>query len=280
MARSKKGAHPAAPAPKAPSGGHGVAYAPPRRFPFDPNLPQVREIAEKLPAGLFAVVANDSARYTSFMGSVMAMVMPNGSRFAIHTGCYVVDSCNRAYNGMSDTEDWVMLMGDDHHFPPEMALKLLGLMYQHDLDIIAPLCFKRDFPPSPVVYKYDEATPETLALYAYDATTDRVLYPINLQDYPEGGLIEVDAVGSAGMIVRRRVLEALEQPYFRIGEGQWGEDLDFCRRAQAEGFKVWVDLDMPLGHIVNTCMWPVRSQAGEWMVEYDFNQQGGFRLGI
>jgi hypothetical protein len=37
---------------------------------------------------------------------------------------------------------------------------------------------------------------------------------------------------------------------------------------------------MSLGHIVNTCLWPVRSAEGEWAVEYDFGNQGGFVLGL
>lgn len=269
------------PAPEAPSGGHGVAYAPPRRHRFDPSSPQVQEILQTLPKGIFSVVANESARYTAFMGNVLAMVLPFQSRFSIHQGCYVVDSCNRAFLGMNPDEDWIMIMGDDHQFPPEFALKLLALMYNHDLDVIAPLCFKRDFPPTPVVYRYEEAQEDVLAEnYAWNEKEQKALFPINLNDFPEGGLIEVDGVGSAGMIVRRRVVEAMEPPWFRLGVGHWGEDLDFCRRAQELGFKIHVDLDMSLGHIVNTTIWPVRTQGGEWACEYDWASQGGFVLGL
>lgn len=280
MARDKSGRKPKPKTQPAPQGEHGVAYAPPRRFRFNPNLPEVRKIAESIPAGLLSIVANESARYTVFMGDTLSLAMPYSSRYSIHTGCYVVDSCNRAVMGMKDSEDWIMFMGDDHRFPPEFVLKLLGLMYHHDLDVIAPTCFKRSFPPEPVIYKYREVDPEMASTYAYNKKEGKALFPINLDDYPGGGLIEVDAVGSAGMAVRRRVLEAMEPPWFQLGQEQWGEDLDFCRRVQEAGFRIHVDLDMSLGHIVNTTLWPVRSPAGKWACEYDFGQQGGFVLGL
>lgn len=260
----------------------GVIKVPPMQFPFNPNADAIREAVAALPPGRIAIVANDSARHTVFTGNMLGTVCPNGSGFSIHTGCYVVDSCNRSYNDFLDTTEleWIMLMGDDHQWPPWMLLKLVALMEEQNLDIIAPLCFKRDFPPTPVVYMYQEATEEVAHKYAYDPKEARALYPIDLTKFPEGGVIEVDAVGSAGMIVRRKVLEALERPFFRLGESQWGEDLDFCRRAQQAGFKIHVDLDLPLGHIVYSTIWPVRDSEGNWFVRYDFTGQGGFQLAL
>jgi GT2 family glycosyltransferase len=161
-----------------------------------------------------------------------------------------------------------MLMGDDHVFPPHMVIKLLALMYKHDLDIIVPLCFKRSFPPAPVLY---------------DLGSDNLPYHVDLSDHPQGGLIEVYCAGTAGMIIRKRVIDTMKEkgdiPYFQLGGEHWGEDLDFCRRARTHGFKVHADLDMPLGHIVNTTLWPAR-QPGGWGCDYEFNQQGGFFLGL
>ncbi len=231
-------------------------------------------MAEKLPNGLFAIVCNENARYTAFHGACASLILPPGSRISFHTGCYVVDSCNRSIIGMNDDEDWLCLMGDDHVFPPQFVLKLLTQMYANDLDIIAPICFRRSFPPQVVLYTYTE-NPES--------PIGGLWYPIELKAYPEGGLIEVDACGSAGMIVRRRVLEKIEAegktPWFELGVGQWGEDLFFCKKAKDCGFKIHADLDMSLGHILNTALWPVRHQdGGHWGCQYDFNTQGGFVL--
>ncbi len=255
MSRSKQGTAP-----------NKVKYAPPKRFSLNFEDPAVIKLIEGLPQGIMAVLANENARYTSFHASCAGLAMPYGSRIAFHTGCYVVDSSNRAVQGMREDEDWIMLMGDDHVFPPHMVIKLLAQMYKHDLDIIVPLCFKRSFPPKPVIYKRGE---------------DGYPYFIDLNEYPEGGLIEVDTAGTAGMIIRQRVFQTMKKndpgPMFRLGGEQWGEDLDFCRRARLQGFSVWCDLDMPLGHIINATLWPQKTEEG-WGCEYEFGQQGGFWL--
>lgn len=248
-----------------------LSYVPTRKYSVDPYIQSVREVSESLPHGLFAIVCNENARYTAFHGSCASLILPPGSRIAFHTGCYVVDSCNKSIQGMDVSEDWICFMGDDHVFSPEMVLKLLVQMYKNDLDIIVPLCFRRSFPPAPVIYTYEEKDGSDL------------WYPINLDDHPEGGLIEIDACGSAGMIVRQRVitkmLEEGKMPWFELGVGQSGEDLYFCKKAKDLGFKVHCDLDMSLGHIVNTALWPVRHQeGGKWGCQYDFNTQGGFVL--
>lgn len=255
MSRNKQG--------KAP---RKVVAAPKKKFKLNFDDPATRKLVESLPKGLFAVLANENARYTSFHAACTALGMPYGSRFMFQTGCYVVDSSNRAVMSINPDEDWVMLMGDDHKFPPEMVLQLLSQMYNHDLDIIVPLCFKRSFPPAPVIYDLGE---------------DGLPYHIDLNIYPEGGLVEVYCAGTAGMIIRKRVLTAMRDagdlPFFQLGGEHWGEDLDFCRRARTHGFKVWCDLDMPLGHIVNTTLWP--TQRGDtWGCQYEFNEQGGFFL--
>ena len=279
MARSKQGTAPNRPKPQKT---RQTAYLPPRESKdFDTTDPRLQELCERLPSGTVAVLANESARYTVFQAACMGLLLPLGSRFSFHTGCYVVDSCNRAISSIRIPEDdWIMFMGDDHVFPPNLALKLLALMYKDDLDVIAPLCFKRDFPPTPVLYRLgDPKDGLDMSKYAYDAYSKKVLYPINLNAFPEGGVIEVDGAGSAGMIVRTRVLAKIEPPWFRIGDGQWGEDLDFCRRAQMAGFKIHADLDMSLGHIVNTSIWPTLTEEG-WACQYDFGNKGGFALAI
>lgn len=250
-----------------------VGYVPTRKYHVDPFIESIRKVAESLPHGLFAIVCNENARYTAFHGSCASLILPPGSRISFHTGCYVVDSCNRSILGMDVNEDWICLMGDDHVFHPEFVLRLLVQMYEKDLDIIAPTCFRRSFPPEPVVYMHEE--PE-------EGQPDK-WYPVKLADHKEGGLIEVDAVGSAGMIVRSRVFKEMEKhdrlPFFELGVGQAGEDLAFCKKAKDLGFRVWADLDSSLGHILNTALWPVRStETGVWGCQYDFNTQGGFVL--
>ena len=232
----------------------------------DTDTQKLRELLERLPAGKVAIMSGENARYTLFHASLASLIIPSDSRFDFLQGCYVVDSSNMAIARLLKHEDWIMFMGDDHVFPPWFLLNLLSKMYYHDYDILAPLCFRRSFPPSPVVFK----------LQGKSKNGNEILVPINLDDYPNGGIIECDAVGSAGMIVRRRVFEAMKPPWFRLGgEMQEGEDIYFCRHAREHGFKIHVDLGIGLGHILNNTLWPKRTDQG-WGVEYDFNGVGGF----
>ncbi len=277
MARSPKKPNPT----KTKEIAHEVAAIPSRQYDFDYENPLIKELCERLPGGMVAIVANESARYTIFQAACMGLILPVGSRYGFHTGCYVTDSCNRAVASLKPSEDWIMFMGDDHNFDPNLVLKLLTHMYKDNLDIVVPVCFKRDFPPTPVLYRYGEARPDMdMTKYAYAENDGKFLFPINLNAFPEGGLIEVDGAGSAGMIVHRRVLEKMEPPWFRLGIGHWGEDLDFCRRAQELEFKIFADLDMSLGHIINTTIWPEQTDDGQWGCQYDHGNKGGFFLTI
>ena len=66
------------------------------------------------------------------------------------------------------------------------------------------------------------------------------------------GLQEVDAIGTGCMLIKRKVLEALEAPFTRIwnkdGTMDTGVDFHFCEQAKAKGFKVWAHYDYLCNH--------------------------------
>ena len=117
----------------------------------------------------------------------------------------------------------------------------LDLVY-HDLDIVGL--------PTPVWY-VDENKPEDRPYYynAYDFRPDKDAYG---EHYINGGLEEVDAIGSGCMMVSRRVFmnaEMRKGPFLRKhhedGRVKRGTDLAFCERARENGFSVWVHYDYP-----------------------------------
>ena len=83
------------------------------------------------------------------------------------------------------------------------------------------------------------------------------------------GLVRATRVATAFMLVRREVFETLAQKHpewdyddkrsnrrlnavfdFKVtDEGYMGEDFLFCDRARAEGFEVWIDPTIKLGHM-------------------------------
>jgi len=67
-------------------------------------------------------------------------------------------------------------------------------------------------------------------------------------------LIEVDAVGTAFMCIRREVWEKLDKPFFELWlrpdqpHKQMGEDVTFCKKIRALGFPIYVDTSVIVGH--------------------------------
>ena len=58
-------------------------------------------------------------------------------------------------------------------------------------------------------------------------------------------LVEVDAVGAGCLLINRKVFEKMKKPYFiflydKDGLLKLSEDLNFCKKAQKAGFKIWV----------------------------------------
>jgi len=69
---------------------------------------------------------------------------------------------------------------------------------------------------------------------------------------PSKGLQRCDFVGSAVLMMKRRVVEELPKPLFKVvldekGRFEKGEDQYFCELAREHGFEIWVDCDVIAG---------------------------------
>lgn len=72
---------------------------------------------------------------------------------------------------------------------------------------------------------------------------------------PQEGIQQVDAVGTGCILIARRVLEDVvmrQAPFQRTtdssGRVEFGNDLNFCRRAKERGFEIWCDFRSPCQH--------------------------------
>lgn len=85
-------------------------------------------------------------------------------------------------------------------------------------------------------------------------------WPNTFRLWAQGAFIEVDAVGSGAICIHRRVLEHPElREAFRYRLDEFGriqatEDITFCDRAKALGFKVWADYSRRSDQLVNTAI--------------------------
>ncbi len=107
---------------------------------------------------------------------------------------------------------------------------ILEDMIKHDVDIFGVL--------------YESHTGNK-NVFTYDKNLDE-FFKIDLE--PNTGLIEVDAVGSGLLYVKRKVFDAIGEPWFFYETGI-GEDVNFCKIAKERGFKIFIDTNINVGHI-------------------------------
>src|SRR4030095_6859268 len=182
---------------------------------------------------------------------MISLQAPEGSRPLIDPGVNITSQCN-AFVQAARTEnfEWLWLIGDDHLFNPMIIHNLLA----HNVDVVVPNVVQRSAPFNPVVY--DGIKPEN--------GHHSIAF-----DLPETGLHKVFAAGSAGMLVKRHVLDALpEMPFQRSGELQ-NEDLTFCAEIRDAGFDIWCDVDEKMAHIGTMIVWPEWSEQYGWGATLD-----------
>ena len=203
----------------------------------------MRDVDSAHPAGTVGVLVGSLARYTALFASLEKLKAPKGTKLIFAEGPEVARNCNTMVDQMSG--EWLWIMGDDHRFGPDILIKLL----ERKRDIVVPLVLRRQPPFETVLYK---------KMVSDGAPNEKY----QLSDLPSGGLLEVDAAGSAGMLVRQEVFGVLPRPWFEF-QRHTSEDVGFCVNARAAGFKVHADLDQTMTHITPCEIEPVRSD-GKW----------------
>ena len=161
---------------------------------------------------------------------MMRLVRPPDTRVMWVKGLDVTANYNKIIESLEG--EWFWIMGDDHVFDPLILIQLLN----HNLDVVVPLCLQRQAPFMPVVYSGEEPREDGMPLFV-----TAVL--------PPNGLVEVHAAGTAGMLIRRHVLDAIKRPVFQTSGVHQNEDLNLCQKIREAGFKIHCDVDARLGHI-------------------------------
>jgi hypothetical protein len=204
------------------------------------------------PPGTIVIPVGDSLRYPEFFVDYSSLQAPEGTQASIHRSGSVVQNLNESLAGIPDDHEWVWILGDDHVFPSNLLVQLLD----HDLDVVVPLCVKRT-PPFQLVIMSEETE-------LYDERMGKH-YPGYLPYQPlevPDELFTVVAAGSAGMLVRRHVLDAVGYPWFENTDGVYlNEDFYFCAKVRAAGFEIHCDPYAYLGHIGQMHVWPARYEG-------------------
>jgi len=147
--------------------------------------------------------------------------------------------------------DTLLMVDDDMTFSQDALHHLRHNQANWPYDVVTGLAMYRNpKKPKPVVMQLMEQPPLPLRLRGD-------FFDIN-GDFQDGEVVEVDALGLAFTLIRRRVLEAMINPdygleytyndWFTYGPGQESDDIPFSRRCRELGFRMAVDTSVKLGH--------------------------------
>lgn len=206
--------------------------------------------------GCIAVTCAETGRYSMFSACLARLRKPEGTNLYFVTGSDREQGRNELVKAMLDGgDDWLLFLDDDHVFEDDLLERLLA----HDVDIVGALYLRRDMPYTPICYE------SRIPVGKY--------VPIKLADHPKNALVKVDAVGTGGMLVRRRVFETMDDPWFK--RGRMTEDMIFCSEVR-ELFDIHCDLGTRMGHMTTTAVWPAVGKEDEWAISFNISGQVNF----
>ncbi len=198
------------------------------------------------PPGTIVVPNSGLLRHTASVEALLSVKKPLGTQLILAPGPLVTKNLNQALQMLHG--EWAWLQADDHVYKQDLLYRLLD----HEAPVVVPLVLKRSQPHqlvigSEAVYE-DEDVGRNYPAYV----------PIELDAVPDKPFT-VEIAGTAGMLVRKEVFEAVGYPYFESTDGLYlNEDIEFSRKVRAAGFEILADPDAHIGHIISTPIWPVR----------------------
>lgn len=208
-------------------------------------------------AGTIICPTGGLIRHVEFAQSLSRLVTPLGTETVFPSHGSVGENLNRAFRELPADTQWVWLLADDHVFSPNLLMDLLA----HDVDVVVPLCAKRT-PPYRLVVGGGTTVER-------DGTTYPALRPFDLDEVPDG-LFPVELAGTAGMLIRREVIDEVGDPWFKSSDGLYmNEDFMFVRKVRAHGYEVMCDPHLYLGHIGSMQIWPGRHE-GRLVLKLDY----------
>lgn len=214
--------------------------------------------------GTLAVPTSEIGRYALFTVSLAATRQPDDSQLFITASASVTENLNFAIRQLRDNDAWLWIMGDDHVWMDDLLMQMLATLDDHpEIDVLVPLCCKRNPPWHLVLYKELPNVIHESGVPAWQ--------PLSWDEIPDEGVLEVDGAGSAGMLIRRHVLDALGDPWFQSSGGVvLNEDLTFCRAARDHGFRIFATADQTLGHLGIFNVRPAHRPDGKWAALTEF----------
>jgi GT2 family glycosyltransferase len=138
-----------------------------------------------------------------------------------------------------------LLMIDSDTVPEIDAIERL---ISHDLDVVSGM--------TPIVHFNDQDKDWEVFDNCFEKrdTNKDGSFKATLVPKRHTGLHEIFRCGAACLLIKREVFDAIDRPFFRFVLNEDGtkhvrsEDIDFCDRVRAAGFKIYADTDVCCTH--------------------------------
>lgn len=163
--------------------------------------------------------------------SLISLNIPNNVQLLMSYGSGVSKARNNIVEGIQG--DWLAFIDSDMTFPSDALAKLLEHLKNPEVDIVTAICYRKVPNYEPCIFK---KLPGNNPHYRY------------IGDWPKDRIFEIDACGSAFIVVKRHVYEAMTAPHYSYSDFL-SEDLNFCRKAKDYGFRIWADPTINIGHV-------------------------------
>ena len=136
--------------------------------------------------------------------------------------------------------DYILWIDHDSVFTPRDIARMLMTANDKDTDILSGFYVQKHRPEIPLIYLKNKKGDGFGVV----------------DDVPKDSLFEADSVGFGFNLMKMDVLKKLVGKYglknlFNVSDGRGkdiGEDFLFCSLAKKEGFKIWVNSAIKIGH--------------------------------
>ena len=152
---------------------------------------------------------------------------------------------NLAAKALEQECDYIVMVDSDMTFEPDAILKLVQDAEEGQLDLVAALSFRRQYPTAPIICKS--------VTWERDMETGQITHGSEaMLDYPKDSLFEIGGAGFGMVCVRcetiKEVAGKFAMPPFDPMPAL-GEDYSFCWRMGQLGKKLYCDSRIKLGHV-------------------------------
>ena len=186
---------------------------------------------------MIAIPCMDTVQ-TEFAQSMMRMKLVGEVQHAFMACSLIYKSRNDlADMAIQSGADFVMWLDSDVVFKSDLMERLMEDM--EGRDIVTGVYHMRRPPFKPVLWKKCK-----MGIIPQDNESE------DWDDYPKNGIFEVDGCGFGCVMMRASILQPIVDRFHDLFAPLpgYGEDLSFCIRAKACGFKIHCDPSIQIGH--------------------------------